>query len=375
MPLHAHGGDARDAQKKEGTATAVLETSFLYFASEKAAAEAELGRCSGVLSVEMNPVAQTTIVTYDPTLISLVELRDCIQRCGYECRGQSAPEHLCDPMAEPDPSDLATATVSAPAASEEHESARHAHAEETLRSPEERMGHGGHAGMSMDAMVTNARRRFLVAAFFSIPILLWSPIGRDVLGFSVAPPFGLRDDAWSMILSLPVILYASSIFFDRAVAGLLLVAAPGGAGRGAKLALVAAVAITGGTLLARRLGELDLVVAAAWNFLLGGALLAAWAAIAEGAPRIDWTPRFVAVLAFLALVGTAAAFVAWFAESLRSRLAELAAWTFLVPVVGIALAAFLLAEAPTGWSAGGIFVVVLSIWVVQRPSQRPVPTS
>lgn len=112
----------------------------------------------------MNPVAQTTTVTYDPTLISLVELRDCIQRCGYECRGQSAPEHLCDPMAEPDPSDLATATVSAPAASEEHESARHAHAEETLRSPEERMGHGGHAGMSMDAMVTNTRRRFLVAA-------------------------------------------------------------------------------------------------------------------------------------------------------------------------------------------------------------------
>jgi hypothetical protein len=41
------------------------------------------------------------------------------------------------------------------------------------------MGHGGHAGMSMDAMVRDMRNRFLVAALLSIPILLWSPIGRE----------------------------------------------------------------------------------------------------------------------------------------------------------------------------------------------------
>ena len=60
------------------------------------------------------------------------------------------------------------------------------------------------------------RRRFFVAAVFSIPVLLWSPIGRDVLGFTVAAPFGLRDDVWSLLLSLPVIVYADSIFFDGA---------------------------------------------------------------------------------------------------------------------------------------------------------------
>ena len=48
----------------------------------------------------------------------------------------------------------------------------------------EAMGHGGHhAGMSMDDMVRDMRNRFLVAAVLSIPILLWSPIGREVLGF------------------------------------------------------------------------------------------------------------------------------------------------------------------------------------------------
>src|SRR5574341_1618546 len=91
---------------------------------------------------------------------------------------------------------------------------------EAVRSPEEVMGHGSHGGMSMEAMVRDMRNRFLVAAIFSIPILLWSPIGRDVLGFTVAAPFGLRDDVWLLLLSLPVILYSSWIFFDGAVRAL-----------------------------------------------------------------------------------------------------------------------------------------------------------
>ena len=84
------------------------------------------------------------------------------------------------------------------------------------------MGHGGHAGhgqggMSMAAMVADMRNRFLVAAVLSIPVLLWSPIGREVLGFTVAAPFGLRDDVFSLILSLPVVFYSAWIFFDSAL--------------------------------------------------------------------------------------------------------------------------------------------------------------
>ena len=37
-----------------------------------------------------------------------------------------------------------------------------------------------------------------------------------MLGFTAAAPFGLRDDVWSLLLSLPVIVYADSIFFDGA---------------------------------------------------------------------------------------------------------------------------------------------------------------
>ena len=68
----------------------------------------------------------------------------------------------------------------------------------------------------MDAMVRDMRNRFLVAAVLSVPILLWSPIGREVLGFTVPAPFGLRDDVFSLILSLPVVFYSAWIFFDGA---------------------------------------------------------------------------------------------------------------------------------------------------------------
>jgi len=78
------------------------------------------------------------------------------------------------------------------------------------------MGHGGHGSRSMADMVADMRRRFLVAALFSLPILLWSPIGRDVLYFEVVAPFGLRDDVFQLLLSVPVVFYSAWIFFDGA---------------------------------------------------------------------------------------------------------------------------------------------------------------
>jgi Cu2+-exporting ATPase len=90
-----------------------------------------------------------------------------------------------------------------------------------MGSPQETMGHGGHAGMSMDAAAVNdMRNRFLVAAVLSVPILLWSPIGRQVLHFGVPAPFGVRDDVFQLILSLPVIAYSGAFFFEGAMGAL-----------------------------------------------------------------------------------------------------------------------------------------------------------
>ncbi len=196
-------GQIETTESTNGLDTAVLEASGMLRASEKAVVEAALGRRPGVDEVEANPVAQTATVTYDPSVTSVEELSRWVTECGYHCAGQSVPEHICDPMLEPGHA--------------EH----HREPGEGMRgTPDEVMGHGGHGEMSMAAMVADMRNRFLVAALFSIPILLWSPIGRDVFGFEAAVPFGLREDVFTLILSLPVIFYSCSIFFTGAVRAL-----------------------------------------------------------------------------------------------------------------------------------------------------------
>ena len=179
--------------------TVVLDVSGLHYATEKNVVETVLGRRPGVHHVEANPVSQTATVTFDQDVTSVRELARWIEECGYHCAGQSVPTHLCDPMVEP-------------AAHEGHQP--------VMRSPAEAMGHGGHAGMSMDGMVRDMRNRFLVAAIFSIPIVLWSSVGRNFLHFTVPAPFGLRDDEFQLLLSLPVVIYSSQIFFTGAVRAL-----------------------------------------------------------------------------------------------------------------------------------------------------------
>ncbi|HET9118367.1 MAG TPA: heavy metal translocating P-type ATPase, partial [Pseudonocardiaceae bacterium] len=207
-------------------ATVVLDVRGLRWASEQNIVAAVLDRRPGVLAVEVNAVSQTATVTFDPSRTSVAELRSWVIECGYHCAGQSVPAHICDPMAEPDPPGggqaSAVAIARSPAAAEHvthpgHDGPAEPGTKEAgTRTPHEMMGHGGAAGMSMDAMVRDMRNRFLVAAVFSVPILLWSPIGRQVLGFTVPAPFGLRDDVWLLLLSVPVIFYSSWIFFDGA---------------------------------------------------------------------------------------------------------------------------------------------------------------
>ncbi|MFS8097416.1 heavy metal translocating P-type ATPase [Lentzea alba] len=168
--------------------TVVLDVSGLHWASEQNVVNAKLGRQPGVHHVDVNPTAQTATVQFDPAVTSVADLRRWVVDCGYHCAGQSVPHHICDPTAEP--------------------GAEH--------SPQEMMSHGGHAGMSMAAMVADMRNRFLVALLFSIPIVLWSPIGTDVFGLHLPTPFGMRADVWSLLLSLPVIFYSCWIFFDGA---------------------------------------------------------------------------------------------------------------------------------------------------------------
>ncbi len=208
--------------------TVVLEVSGVQWASSKSVVESTLLRRPGVIAVEANPVSQTANVSYDPDLTSQADLRQWIIDCGYHCAGQSVPNDICDP-AHDDHSGHATAP----------------------RTAQDVMGHGGRYGaMSMASMIRDMRNRFLVALILSIPITLFSPIGREVIGFTVPAPFGLRDDVFALILSLPVIFYSAWIFFDGAFRALrartldMMVLVAVGVGAGWLYSLI--VTLTGG---------------------------------------------------------------------------------------------------------------------------------
>lgn len=152
------------------TTSTTLKVGDLHWATSAGVVESALRRRPGVNAVEANAVNHTATVSYDPALTSVAELAGWVRECGFHCDGRSVPDHICEPTSEPPGSP-----------------------------PHEMMGHGGHAGMSMDAMVRDMRNRFLVALVLSIPIMLWSPMGRDMFGFSVPTPFGLRDDVFAFL--------------------------------------------------------------------------------------------------------------------------------------------------------------------------------
>jgi Cu2+-exporting ATPase len=230
-----------DGRKEHSTV--VLDVRGLRWASEQNVVAAGIGRRPGVLGVEVNPVAQSATVIYDPAVTSVAELRRWVSECGYHCAGQSVPSHMCDPMAEPDPPGQASHQPPVPSQPHTDHSGhtgtavlpdrddhadhtipppptKHADHGEAVPAPHEVMGHGGHGGMSMQSMVADMRNRFLVAALLSVPIVMWSPIGTDVFGLNPPVPLGLRTDVWALLLSLPVIFYSCWIFFDGAVRAL-----------------------------------------------------------------------------------------------------------------------------------------------------------
>jgi Cu2+-exporting ATPase len=193
-PAHAAAHDRSPAPN--GSRRTTLHVGGLHYASEKNVVEQALGRRPGVLEVEANPVAQTATVEYDPARTSVEELARWVEECGYHCAGRSVPGHICDPLAQEEPF--------APA---------HDHAAAMRAEQADGHGHGGHAGMSMDAMVRDMRNRFLVAAVFAIPIAIWSELGDRLFGGIPPTPFDMHADVWEFLLSLPVIFYASSTFF------------------------------------------------------------------------------------------------------------------------------------------------------------------
>jgi P-type Cu2+ transporter len=84
-------------------------------------------------------------------------------------------------------------------------------------------GHGGHGGMDHDmsdpgmaaAMERDMRNKFFIALLLTIPTVLYSPLGMNVLGIAL-PTFGIDMNLIMLILSTPVVFYAGWMFIAGA---------------------------------------------------------------------------------------------------------------------------------------------------------------
>ncbi len=141
---------------------------------------------------------------------------------------------------------------------------------------------------------------------------------------------------------------------------------------GVALALLATAAPAAGTVVMRRLGSsIDLLVTTSAQFLLGGAILVTASALAEPWSGLAWSLSSVASLLVLGVVGTGVAYVVWFWLLGRSRLSQLGAALFLIPVVGV-VAGILVGDRPAPAELAGILIVLAGIGLTSMPRREAI---
>jgi len=194
----------------------------------------------GVHHADVNYVAGSATVHLDEGQLSVEDLRQRIAECGYHCRGEQTPKHVCAPAAgvSADPSHAVHGHHGAPArqAQEMGHEGHHAHAPATAArakaaatTPAAHAAHQAHAGDpamddmmhdmghgsgSMQDMARDMRNRFFVALVFAIPVFFYSPMGKMFGDFQT--PFGLDDKLFLFFLASAAIIYPGWPFYVAA---------------------------------------------------------------------------------------------------------------------------------------------------------------
>ncbi len=205
----------------------VLEAGGILRGSSAPALQTFLERQPGVHHAEANYLNETVTVGFDQSVTTQAEVERMIEACGYHCRGEVVPRHLCAPepgvAADHRPPTLEPPASNGAAGHAGHAPPAHgAHVAphgQAPASPASRpaaqlaheMGHG--AGMDMEAMVRDVRRRFWVTLALSLGVVLYSPMAEMLFGRRLAAPFGLSNNLLMFLLSTPAILWGGQMFF------------------------------------------------------------------------------------------------------------------------------------------------------------------
>lgn len=219
-----------------------IEVGELVSTLSAAGVHRQLSTLPGVHHADVNYVAGSATVLYDEAQVTVGAIRQRVVDCGYHCRGELVPAHVCDAADHKMTGDVHTGHAGHMMYGDA--GAKEAGVDSAAKRPTKPLkdvhaGHGDHAGhggaggsspdqkadmmhdmghapgMSMQGMADDMRNRFLVALVFAVPVFLYSPMGEMFGNFPT--PFGMDRKLFLFFAATGAIAYPVWPFLVAAV--------------------------------------------------------------------------------------------------------------------------------------------------------------
>lgn len=177
-------------------------------------------------------------------------------------------------------------------------------------------------------------------------------------------PFWVVGVAWFVLHAKPSRAHMAAV--GVAFAGLVLLLEPWlglGSLQSSALAIAAGLCWAIGTVLSKRVflrGEASVLSLSAWQMLAGSVGLVAVAVLVDE-PPVQWTPGFIAAVAYNGVLASGLAWLLW--STIVERLPTTAAGlsSLVVPIMGVFFAWGLLGEVPSPAEWAGIGLMALAL--------------